>query len=146
MQLPGRPDERRWRVAGSGPKVLVCDDDDGIRQMLVAFLAAEGFEVRAVADGPSCLEAVAAAPPDVVVLDVMMPGMDGYQVMEVLRRDFSQHALKVVMLTARTSDDDVLAGWSAGVDHYMAKPFDPDELLRFLHFLSRDSQAALPGE
>ena len=133
-------------MAGSGPKVLVCDDDDGIRQMLVAFLEAEGFEVEAVADGPSCLEAVAEAPPDVVVLDVMMPVMDGYQVMEVLRRDFSRQTLKVVMLTARTSDEDVLAGWSAGVDHYMAKPFDPDELLRLLHFLARTTEAAIPGD
>jgi len=133
-------------VAGSGPKVLVCDDDDGIRGMLVTFLEAEGFEVGAVADGPSCLEAVAANPPDVVVLDVTMPGMDGYQVVEVLRRSFSQHTLRVVMLTARTSDEDVLAGWSAGVDYYMAKPFDPDELLRFLHFLARNTEATITGD
>jgi len=133
-------------VAASGPKVLVCDDDDGIRGMLVAFLEAEGFEVEAVADGPACLEAVAANLPEVVVLDVMMPGMDGYQVVEVLRRSFSPQTLKVVLLTARTSDEDVLAGWSAGVDHYMAKPFDPDELLRFLHFLARNTEAAIPGD
>jgi len=133
-------------VAGSGPKVLVCDDDDGIRGMLVAFLEAEGFEVDAVADGPSCLGTVAEDPPDVVVLDVMMPGMDGYQVAEVLRRSFSQETLKVVMLTARTADEDVLAGWSAGVDSYMAKPFDPDELLRFLHFLVRNTEATIPGD
>jgi DNA-binding response OmpR family regulator len=133
-------------VAESGPKVVVCDDDDGIREMLVAFLEAEGFEVEAVADGPSCLEAVAEHLPDVVVLDVTMPGMDGYQVVEVLRRTWSPHTLKVVMLTARTSEDDLLAGWSAGVDHYMAKPFDPDELLRFLHFLVRNTEAIIPGD
>ncbi|HEV8652132.1 MAG TPA: response regulator [Actinomycetes bacterium] len=130
----------------SGPKVLVCDDDDGIRGMLVVFLEAEGFEVEAVADGPSCLETVAENPPDVVVLDVMMPRMDGYQVVEVLRRSFSRHALKVVMLTARTSGEDALAGWSAGVDHYMTKPFDPDELLRLLHFLARTTEATTPRD
>jgi DNA-binding response OmpR family regulator len=135
-------------VAGSGPKVVVCDDD-GIREMLVAFLEAEGFEAKA--DGPSCLEAVAEHLPDVVVLDVTMPGvtmpgMDGYQVVEVLRRAWSPHTLKVVMLTGRTSEEDLLAGWSAGVDHDMATPFDPDELLRFLHFLARSTQATIPGD
>lgn len=133
-------------MAGSGPKVVVCDDDDGIREMLVAFLEAEGFEAEAVADGPSCLEAVAEHLPDVVVLDVTMAGMDGHQVVEVLRRTWSPHTLRVVMLTGRTSEEDLLAGWSAGVDHYMAKPFDPDELLRFLHFLVRSTQATIPGD
>jgi DNA-binding response OmpR family regulator len=126
--------------------VLVCDDDAGIRGMLVAFLESEGFEVRSVADGPSCLAAVAEDPPDLVLLDVMMPGMDGYEVMERLRRDFPPTTLKVVMLTARTADDDIWTGWSAGVDYYMAKPFDPDELLRFLHFLARDGELSSPAE
>jgi two-component system, OmpR family, alkaline phosphatase synthesis response regulator PhoP len=123
-------------VSARNPKILVCDDDDGIRGMLLAFLDGEGFEVSGVADGPACLAVVADDPPDIVVLDVMMPGMDGYQVLELLRREHSELALKVVMLTARTSDADIWHGWTSGVDYYMSKPFDPEELLRFLHFLA----------
>jgi DNA-binding response OmpR family regulator len=133
-------------VSARNPKVLVCDDDDGIRGMLLAFLDGEGFEVTGVSDGPSCLAAVVADPPDIVVLDVMMPGMDGYQVLEALRRDHAELALKVVMLTARTSDADIWHGWTSGVDYYMAKPFDPEELLRFLHFLADHSGTATPAE
>ena len=125
-------------MSESNTKVLVCEDDDATRDMLVMFLEAEGFEVTGVPDGPSCLAAVAGDPPSVLVLDVMMPGMDGYQVMEILRRDFPDAGLKVVMLTARTTDEDVWAGWQSGVDYYMAKPFDPAELLRFVGFLAGD--------
>ena len=133
-------------MSARNPKILVCDDDDGIRGMLLAFLDGEGFEVKGVADGPSCLAAVAEDPPDIVVLDVMMPGMDGYQVLEVLRRDHSELALKVVMLTARTSDADIWHGWTSGVDYYMSKPFDPEELLRFLHFLAHHTGTVAPTE
>src|SRR6266550_4142716 len=117
-------------------KVLVCDDDDPTREMLITFLETEGFDVSGVPDGPSCLAAVAADPPAVLVLDVMMPGMDGYQVMERLRQEHPGSGLKVVMLTAKTTDEDVWAGWRSGVDYYMAKPFDVAELLRFVHFLA----------
>ena len=133
-------------MSAPNPKILVCDDDDGIRGMLLAFLDGEWFDVTGVADGPSCLAAVAADPPDIVVLDVMMPGMDGYQVLEVLRRDHSELALKVVMLTARTSDADIWHGWTSGVDYYMSKPFDPEELLRFLHVLADHTGSAAPTE
>jgi DNA-binding response OmpR family regulator len=129
-------------VPGTTPRILVCDDDEGIRGMLVAVLEAEGFDVACVADGPACLAAVAADAPDILVLDVMMPGMDGYQVMEALRRDFRDSDLKVVMLTARTADEDIWTGWGSGVDYYMAKPFDPDELLRFLYFLAREPEVS----
>jgi DNA-binding response OmpR family regulator len=122
-------------------KVLVCDDDDPTREMLITFLETEGFEVSGVPDGPSCLAAVAAERPDVLVLDVMMPGMDGYQVMESLRRDYPNSELKVVMLTAKTTDEDVWAGWRSGVDYYMAKPFDVGELLRFVHFVASGAPA-----
>ena len=133
-------------MSARNPKILVCDDDDGIRGMLLAFLDGEGFEVTGVADGPSCLAAVAEDPPDIVVLDVMMPGMDGYQVLEVLRREHSELALKVVMLTARTSDADIWHGWTSGVDYYMSKPFDPEELVRFLHFLAHQGGTVAPTE
>jgi DNA-binding response OmpR family regulator len=133
-------------VSARNPKILVCDDDDGIRGMLLAFLDGEGFEVASVPDGPSCLAAVEADPPDIVVLDVMMPGMDGYQVLEALRRDHSGLDLKVVMLTARTSDADIWHGWTSGVDYYISKPFDPEELIRFLHFLAHRSGTAAPAE
>ena len=117
-------------------RVLVCDDDEPTRELLVAVLESEGFKVSSVPDGPSCLAALAGEQPDVLVLDVMMPGMDGYQVMEILRRDFPESDVHVVMLTAKTTDEDVWSGWRSGVDYYMAKPFDPNELVRFVHFLA----------
>jgi DNA-binding response OmpR family regulator len=123
-------------MVSEAARVLVCDDDEPTRELLVTVLATEGFKVTSVPDGPSCLAAMAGDPPDVLVLDVMMPGMDGYQVMEILRRDFPDAEVKVVMLTAKTTDEDVWNGWRSGVDYYMAKPFDPDELVRFVHFLA----------
>jgi DNA-binding response OmpR family regulator len=133
-------------LSARNPKILVCDDDDGIRGMLLAFLDGEGFEVTGVGSGPACLASVAADPPDIVVLDVMMPGMDGYQVLEQLRQDHAELPLKVVMLTARTSDADIWHGWTSGVDYYMSKPFDPEELLRFLHFLADRSHTPSPAD
>jgi DNA-binding response OmpR family regulator len=120
------------------PKVLVCDDDDATRDMLVTFLLTEGYEVSGVPDGPSCLAAIAADMPDVLVLDVMMPGMSGIEVMERLRKTHPEAGIKVVMLTARSDDQDVWAGWQAGIDYYIPKPFDPSELLRFVHFVAEE--------
>ena len=121
------------------PRVLVCDDDEGIRLLLISLLEAEGFTVSCAEDGPSCIAAVEQDPPDVLVLDVMMPGMDGYQVMETLRAEHGDNVPNVVMLTAMATDEDVWRGWRAGVHYYMTKPFEPDELIRFTHFLAGSS-------
>jgi two-component system, OmpR family, alkaline phosphatase synthesis response regulator PhoP len=117
-------------------RILVAEDDAKQAELVRMYLEREGHAVSVVRDGRTALEQARQKRPDIVVLDVMMPGMDGYQVLELLRREHSELALKVVMLTARTSDADIWHGWTAGVDYYMSKPFDPEELLRFLHFLA----------
>lgn len=129
------------------PYVTIVDDDSAFANYLRTFLSLRGYETRSYSRGDEMLAAVKQGdPPDIVLLDVMMPGMDGYQVLEVLRRDHSELALKVVMLTARTSDADIWHGWTSGVDYYMSKPFDPEELLRFLHFLADHTGSAAPTE
>jgi CheY-like chemotaxis protein len=114
--------------------VLVVDDDAVVRSALrIAFETApdaEGgaaFEVHEAADGRSALDLLAGTPVDAVVLDVMMPGMDGLEVLQSIRRD-GDVAIAIVMLTARGRESDVTTALRAGADAYLTKPFDLDEL------------------
>jgi DNA-binding response OmpR family regulator len=117
-------------------RVLVADDDPGIRELLVLNLRAEGFVVDDVDNGiDACARAVELRP-DLVVLDVMMPGRDGLGVLEALRADEATADIPVVLLTAKCTDDEVWAGWQAGADYYITKPFDVDELIQFVNQLS----------
>jgi DNA-binding response OmpR family regulator len=116
-------------------RVLVADDDEDIVDLLRMNLAAGGYEVEAAYDGEQAWEAVLASPPDLVVLDVMMPKMDGLEVLARLRAEPRTREVPVVMLTARTTDTDVWQGWQAGADYYLTKPFDLRELLRFIGYL-----------
>jgi two-component system response regulator MprA len=116
-------------------QVLVVDDDHSLRRMLERTLVAEGFGVQAVADGGAALAAVERATPDLVVLDVAMPGMDGIAVCRRLReKGFGQ---PVLMLTARDAVSDRVAGLEAGADDYLVKPFATEELVARLHALTR---------
>jgi len=117
------------------PKVLVVDDDASIRALLRDVLELEGYDVVAAVDGPSGLLAVAAERPDCVVLDVMMPGLDGHGVLTCLRAGEGGLDLPVVMLTAAADDAQAWRAWTEGVDYFLAKPFDPAELLRYLDYL-----------
>jgi two-component system response regulator MprA len=116
-------------------RVLVVDDDRAIRDSLVRALALEGYVATAVSDGAGALSAINEQPPDVVVLDVMMPGIDGLTVCRVLRAE--KDRTPILMLTARTETTDRVAGLDAGADDYLAKPFDLDELLARLRALLR---------
>jgi two-component system response regulator MprA len=116
-------------------QVLVAEDDRGVRESLVRALRFEGYDVRAVNDGPQALVAVENDPPDVVVLDVMMPYIDGLSVCRELRR---QHAsLPILMLTARHEVSDRVAGLDAGADDYLVKPYAISELAARLRALLR---------
>jgi two-component system response regulator MprA len=106
--------------------VLVVDDDAGVRRMLERALAAEGFVVEAVADGGAALVAVERRAPDLVVLDVAMPGLDGLAVARRLRA--KGLALAILLLTARDAIHDRVAGLDAGADDYLVKPFALEEL------------------
>jgi DNA-binding response OmpR family regulator len=117
------------------PNILVVDDDPGVRRLVVDVLETEGYAVRAVEDGFAALRSVQDERPDCIVLDVMMPGMDGHDVLSQLRSHEVDDHLPVVMLTAAADDEHVWRAWSEGVDYFLSKPFAPDELLRFLHYL-----------
>jgi DNA-binding response OmpR family regulator len=108
-----------------GRLILIADDEPDLRRMLVAYLAAEGFETSVAADGKQALERARADRPDLIVLDVGMPGVDGF---EVLRRIRADSDVPVIMLTARSEEVDRVVGLTVGADDYVTKPFSPREL------------------
>jgi two-component system response regulator MprA len=116
-------------------RVLIADDDRAIRDSLTRALGLEGYDVVQAIDGNSALSLIESAQPDVAILDVMMPNIDGLTVCRVLRAE--RNRLPVLMLTARTETPDRVAGLDAGADDYLAKPFDLDELLARLRALLR---------
>jgi DNA-binding response OmpR family regulator len=126
------------------PKILVIDDDPVISAMVKDVLELEGFEVSLAADGYAGLRAIDADRPDCVVLDVMMPGLDGHGVLTRIRSTGGRH-LPVVMLTAAADDNQAWRAWTEGVDYFLSKPFEPEELLRFLDFLFEGGTATVPA-
>jgi DNA-binding response OmpR family regulator len=108
------------------PRVLVVDDEANIRRIVASYLRAEGFEVAEAADGRAALAAFERAEPDLVILDVMMPGLDGIEVLRELRR---RSDVYVIMLTARAEETDRVVGLSVGADDYVSKPFGAKELV-----------------
>jgi DNA-binding response OmpR family regulator len=130
---PTAPNHRRGSV-----RVLWADDDPMIRSVMATNLEAEGFDVQTVADGDEAYEAAVLSCPDIVVLDIMMPGRDGYAVLRDLRLNPSTAAVPVVLLSAKATDAEVWEGWKAGADYYMTKPFDPTELTSFIDHLMID--------
>jgi two-component system response regulator MprA len=118
-----------------GSRVLVADDDRAIRESLERVLKLEGYDPVLAPDGAATLAAVREHEPDVIVLDLMMPGVDGLTVARVLRAE--KNKVPILMLTARTETSDRVAGLDAGADDYLAKPFELDELLARLRALLR---------
>jgi DNA-binding response OmpR family regulator len=110
--------------------VLVVDDSDVIRQLIAVNLELEGFEVFLAEDGQECLEVVESVSPDVVTLDVVMPRLDGFATAARLRSGGATRALPIVMVTACAQESDLARGRELGVDAYVTKPFEPDELVR----------------
>ena len=122
-------------------KILVIDDDASIRRLVTDVLEVEGYEVRSSEDGFAGLRAVEAERPDCVVLDIMMPGLDGHAVLQRIRAAEGGPDLPVVMLTAAAGDAQAWRAWTEGVDYFLAKPFEPEELLRYLDYLFADDTA-----
>ncbi|MFJ7781078.1 response regulator transcription factor [Streptomyces yangpuensis] len=125
-------------------RVLVVDDDPTVSEVVAGYLERAGFTVHRAADGPAALESAARHRPDLVVLDLMLPGMDGLEVCRRLRANGNgRPTVPVVMLTARGDEDDRILGLEVGADDYVTKPFSPRELvLRVRSVLRRSSSTA----
>jgi len=107
------------------PKILVVDDDRNVVQIIAVNLQYEGMDVIEAYDGEEALAKTAAKKPDLILLDIMMPGLDGLEVCRRLKSDARTADIPIIMLTAKTRDEDILAGWEAGADDYLTKPFNP---------------------
>lgn len=120
-------------------RVLVVDDDQAIAEMVSIVLHGKGFDVATTADGPTALEELPRLEPDLVVLDLMLPGMDG---IEVCRRIRQSSGVPIIMLTARSDTADIVDGLEAGADDYLTKPFEPEELVARIRARVRRSESA----
>jgi DNA-binding response OmpR family regulator len=114
-------------------KILVCDDDDHIRNIMEFSLESEGFKVLVGTDGEQALRMVMGDQPDLVILDVMMPGSDGISVCRELKQNPSTKHIPVLLLTAKSGKSDREAGLAAGADDYITKPFSPQRLVEKVH-------------
>jgi len=132
-------------------RILVVDDEPSILKLVTAYLQSEGYDYMTAEDGISALKAVRSYRPDIIILDIMLPGMDGIEVLGQLRRESDAY---VIMLTARSEETDKIIGLSVGADDYLTKPFSPRELMarikavlrRFHTSPSRDSRSVIALE
>ena len=125
-------------AVGAAIRVVIAEDERAVRESLARALTLEGYDVTAVSDGAQALEVLRAEPADVVVLDVMMPIVDGLTACRVLRSE--KNRVPILLLTARTETSDRVAGLDAGADDYLPKPFALAELLARLRALLRRAQ------
>ncbi|MEA4906655.1 MAG: response regulator transcription factor [Anaerolineaceae bacterium] len=125
------------------PKILIVDDEPSILNLVSAYLKPEGYAIETASDGPDGLRAARAFKPDLVVLDIMLPGLDGLELLASLRRESNAF---VILLTARTEETDKIVGLSMGADDYVTKPFSPRELVaRIKAALRRLNQDGVPS-
>jgi two-component system, OmpR family, phosphate regulon response regulator PhoB len=126
--------------------ILVVDDEPDISALVAYHLARESFRVRTVSSGPEAIRAAELERPDLIVLDLMLPGMSGLQVLEELRRRPETAEIPVILLTARKEEQDRIAGLRLGADDYVSKPFSPQELILRVGAVLRRVQQAPPAE
>lgn len=126
-----------WEIDGAGwsdqqtsDEVLVVDDDASVRSMLGFVFSDEGFDVSEAADGEEALEVLRTAPPALMVLDLMMPAVDGVEVLRRRREEGLASGTRILVLTAKTDTKDAVWCWELGADEYLTKPVDPNQLLR----------------
>ena len=121
------------------PRILAVDDEPNIVRLIEVNLTRHGYQVETASNGVQALEKIRASRPDLVVSDVMMPEMDGFELLSTIRRDPALESLPVIMLTAKTQDKNVMEGYSRGADMYLTKPFNPAELLAFVKRILQSS-------
>ena len=124
-------------------RVLIVDDDRKLRELLTEYLEEFGFQVSTLSDGRRILSAIKTKTPDIIILDIMLPHKDGFEILKEVRTVFS---VPVIMLTARGEDADRIVGLELGADDYLPKPFNPRELLARIRAVLRRSAATIEGE
>jgi DNA-binding response OmpR family regulator len=127
------------------PRILVVEDDRDIADLIVHYLQKAGWQTQALGSGTDAVAAARQRPPDCIVLDVMLPGLDGLEVCRILRSEAGTAAIPIIMLTARAEETDRIVGLELGADDYLAKPFSPGELVARVRALLRRSQRAAPA-
>jgi len=110
-------------------RILVVDDNEDVAQITASFLTAKGYLVEVAHDGRRALELIQNAPPDCVLLDIMMPHMSGIQVLNYLKENAATASIPVILVTAKSRDEDVLTGYKEGADYYITKPFSSQQLI-----------------
>ncbi len=119
-------------------KILVVDDEPTIVRLMEFILARQGHEMIVAVNGEEALEKIKTHQPDLVLLDIMMPRIDGYEVAQRVRADPQTASLPIIMLSAKAQDEDIRRGVEVGVDEYVTKPFTPDHLVHVVtEYLSR---------
>jgi DNA-binding response OmpR family regulator len=126
-------------------RVLVVEDDPDIAQLVAHYLEKAGFSAELLANGRDALSTIAARPPDVLVLDLMLPQVDGLEICRMVRGNAATAAIPIIMLTARAEESDRIVGLEIGADDYLAKPFSPNELVARVRALVRRAQRATPA-
>ncbi|HJS94296.1 MAG TPA: response regulator [Solirubrobacteraceae bacterium] len=113
----------------STPTILVADDEEDLRELVTYRLTRSGYRVIGAGDGQEALKLAAERTPDLMVLDVMMPKLDGYELTRRVRAEAALRSIPVILLTARSQESDIDRGFEVGADDYLKKPFNPDELV-----------------
>lgn len=121
-------------------RILVAEDDPDIANLLAHYLQRAGFEADLVASGPDVLPRIKKAPPDVLLLDLMLPGLDGLEVCRSVRSDQATAAIPIIMVTAKGEESDRIVGLELGADDYITKPFSPNEVIARIRALLRRAQ------
>ena len=121
-------------------KVLVVEDDLPTIELLKFALQSEGFDTATVSDGVTALRAVEKEKPDLILLDVMIPGIDGFEVCQLLKHNVKFMKIPIIMVTAKVRKEDRMIGFEKGADDYISKPFDPIELVARVKKLINDKQ------
>jgi two-component system alkaline phosphatase synthesis response regulator PhoP/two-component system response regulator VicR len=123
-------------------KILAVDDEKHIVRLVQINLQKEGYDVITASNGQEALDKIASEKPDMVIMDVMMPQMDGFEALKTLKSQPETAELPVIMLTAKAQDADVFEGWKSGADLYLTKPFNPSELMSFVKRILQDREGS----
>ena len=124
-------------------RILIAEDNAEIRTLVSSILVEEGHKVGVAQNGQQALDMMTDDPPDVLVLDIMMPQMDGYTVLKELKSSGIKETMKILILTAKTSESDWVRGYKLGADSYLTKPFDTDELINGIEDLLSSTKEQL---